>query len=349
MTNNKHKQKNFGRWLIILSLAILLPAAALAAVNASLPTIKNPFDDLQVKIPGMERFSEASVTAGAKGIDISINWIGEYLIAFYNYAISIIGVFAVVGMAIGGVIWVVSMGNPSMVGMGKEWVVSSLLGLILALGSYIILNTISEDFVQFKPISLAYIQERDLPDITDYTDMANDGTNFSPYSGPKNIVTIIVDSVDGPKRVQVDQSLSDELQGAMTELKNIGFPVKGIGGYRPGSKFCHGRGLAVDINVPENYCVDCYRQKGVRVGAFYRPADGPGANSDYQPSPYSVTQQVVNILKKHGFCWGGDWRGFKDYMHFSSHCSSGECAQSGKYNFGQSVRSNHATYGISYP
>lgn len=43
---------------------------------------------------------------------------------------------------------------------------------------------------------------------------------------------------------------------------------------------------------------------------------GTGA---YRPGsdPYSVTQQVVNIWKKHGFYWGGDWKSYKDYMHFT--------------------------------
>lgn len=35
-------------------------------------------------------------------------------------------------------------------------------------------------------------------------------------------------------------------------------------------------------------------------------------------SQYSVTTKVVNIWKKHGFMWGGDWSGnYKDYMHFT--------------------------------
>jgi hypothetical protein len=135
--------------------------------NITMPNVENPFDKLQVKIPGMAKFSEAQVVQEGGKVKIYINWIAEYLVGFYRYAIGIIGIFAVVGMAIGGVIWIMSAGNPSMVGMGREWVMSSLLGLILALGSYIILNSINSEFVNFKPISLLYVEKIDLPDYGD--------------------------------------------------------------------------------------------------------------------------------------------------------------------------------------
>lgn len=149
-------KNNIIRLFPILFFLFFLPLSVFAA-DSSLPVIQNPFDSLQVKIPGMAKFSEAQVTKTDDKTKIYINWIAEYLVGFYKYAIAIIGVFAVVGMAIGGVIWIMSGGNPGMVAMGREWVMSSLLGLVLALGSYIILNSINSEFVNFKPLTLDYV------------------------------------------------------------------------------------------------------------------------------------------------------------------------------------------------
>jgi len=61
-----------------------------------------------------------------------------------------------------------------------------------------------------------------------------------------------------------------------------------------GGKSLHSWGIAIDIN--------------------------PGANP-YQPGNYGPPQtdippQIIDIFKKYGFAWGGDWPGERDAMHF---------------------------------
>lgn len=146
---------------IIGAILLMMPISALAAINTSLPQIKNPFDSLQVNIPGMQRFSDAQVVRDGAETTLQVNWIAEYIMGIYNYAISVIGIFAVLGIAIGGVIWLVSAGNPSRVAVGKDWIMSSLLGLSLALGSFIILNTVSSDLVNFSKQNLLIIKDLD--------------------------------------------------------------------------------------------------------------------------------------------------------------------------------------------
>jgi len=55
----------------------------------------------------------------------------------------------------------------------------------------------------------------------------------------------------------------------------------------------HSWGIAIDVNVMHG--------KGGQMNI--------GKNS-YQPA------SLVDIMKKWGFCWGGDWEGMKDGMHF---------------------------------
>jgi len=165
---------------IILNLLIIFALAAplTALADNSLPTIINPFDKLQVKIPGLERFSEPQITEVDGRPVINTNWIGEYIIGIYNYAIGIIGILAVLGMAIGGVMWIMSAGNKTMVGEAKSWITSSLLGLVLALGSYTLLYIINKDLITFRPINTLYIPRKDFYELSKSEQEAN-----APVSG----------------------------------------------------------------------------------------------------------------------------------------------------------------------
>ena len=74
----------------------------MAEPNASMPTIKNPFDDLQITIPGMKRFTEPFTCPSPNEDKTCIPWIGEYISGIYKYAIGIVGILAAVILMFGG-------------------------------------------------------------------------------------------------------------------------------------------------------------------------------------------------------------------------------------------------------
>ncbi len=96
----------------------------------------------QISIPGSDFQSQQQIL-----IKNDTSLICDYIIAVYKYAIAIVGVLAVVSIAIGGTIWILSSGSSSMVGTAKDWIFSGLIGLILALGSFMLLATINKDLV----------------------------------------------------------------------------------------------------------------------------------------------------------------------------------------------------------
>lgn len=115
--------------------------------------------------------------------------------------------------------------------------------------------------------------------------------------------------------VTMHKKLKTEIQAIFKEMAAAGFKI--IGGdisYRTwGSdagfkgrfpQSAHTYGHAFDVNPNENYCI---YGNGTVVGSYYRPGS----------DPYSVTDNIINIWKQHGFYWGGDWTSLKDYMHFS--------------------------------
>ncbi len=75
--------------------------------------------------------------------------LGEYLQTLFKILLGIIGVLAVVMIIVGGVQYMTTdaIGGKE---NGKETVTNALGGLILALGSWLILNTINPDLVSFK-------------------------------------------------------------------------------------------------------------------------------------------------------------------------------------------------------
>jgi hypothetical protein len=60
------------------------------------------------------------------------------------------GVLAFGAIVYGGVLYAISMGNPSKQSEGKEWVESALIGLLLLAGAYLILYTINPDLVNLN-------------------------------------------------------------------------------------------------------------------------------------------------------------------------------------------------------
>jgi len=80
--------------------------------------------------------------------------IGEYITSIYTYAIGVVGIIAAVVMMIGGVMWITAGGAADRIGEAKAWISSSIIGLVLALSSFMILQTINPDLVRIKAITI---------------------------------------------------------------------------------------------------------------------------------------------------------------------------------------------------
>jgi len=69
----------------------------------------------------------------------------------------------------------------------------------------------------------------------------------------------------------------------------------------------HTYGRAIDLNPIENPYVSKSGHISHKASLKY---------ASRQPYKGVVTPQIVNIFKKYGFKWGGDWHCCKDYQHF---------------------------------
>ncbi|MFH0840625.1 MAG: hypothetical protein V1865_01390 [bacterium] len=89
----------------------------------------------------------------------------SYIGGLYKYGIGVIGILAAVGIAAAGVMWVTAAGNSSKIKDAQSWIGSSLLGLALALGAFLILSTINPALVNCNAYS--------------FSSIASLGTNYS--------------------------------------------------------------------------------------------------------------------------------------------------------------------------
>ncbi len=68
---------------------------------------------------------------------------GTWIANFYQFALMIGGVLAFGIIVFGGVKYMTSAGNPSGQGDAKEWIQAALLGLLLLIGAYFILDIVN--------------------------------------------------------------------------------------------------------------------------------------------------------------------------------------------------------------
>ncbi|MBL7142386.1 MAG: hypothetical protein ISS83_01905 [Candidatus Pacebacteria bacterium] len=76
-----------------------------------------------------------------------------YVKYIFNFAVVICGFIAFAVLVLGGVRYVASAGNPSTMSDANSQMLSGIMGLVIILGSYLILNTINP---QLKTISVEY-------------------------------------------------------------------------------------------------------------------------------------------------------------------------------------------------
>lgn len=73
-----------------------------------------------------------------------------YLETVFAFGISIAGILAVTMIVIGGIQYITAYGNPGMVGNAKNRITQALIGLLLAVGAWLILYTINPDLAKGK-------------------------------------------------------------------------------------------------------------------------------------------------------------------------------------------------------
>lgn len=161
---------------------------------------------LNIPFPTLQDGKLSGIPETAPGDDIIIPWIGEYFAAAYQYMVGVAVILGIILIMVGGLQWSASAGNAEKVGAAKKRITSAVMGVTLALGSYLILYTVNPALVEFKGLRIttsdAIILDSETTARTNDSaqEAAQGGSNdpnHPPASGPGAVVTL--DGVDKEK------------------------------------------------------------------------------------------------------------------------------------------------------
>lgn len=106
----------------------------------------------QIKLPDGV-FSADKIPVGElKNGVMSSDLFAKYIQAFYNYGMKIVGILAAVVLMAGGLLWLTSAGNDSRITQAKELIGGSIIGSLVLLSSWVILNTINPELLNLQVI-----------------------------------------------------------------------------------------------------------------------------------------------------------------------------------------------------
>ncbi|MBI5230534.1 MAG: hypothetical protein HY981_04530 [Candidatus Magasanikbacteria bacterium] len=120
---------------------------------------------LAINIPGFKGFSSPQPQQEeAGGGVVYVSYLAEYLAALYRFLISIAGVISAVMIMVGGFQWIISGGNSAQRSSALERIKGALVGLVLVIGSYLVLYIINPDLVRFQSLRIPVVENVSLED-----------------------------------------------------------------------------------------------------------------------------------------------------------------------------------------
>ncbi|MCC7522966.1 hypothetical protein IT407_04195 [Candidatus Uhrbacteria bacterium] len=129
------------------------PASSEEITEEEEETPFTPIDvDLGVSIGGVSKISGATREEGV----VSVPFIGQYVNIVYRYMVGIVLIVAIVMVVYGGFRYLTGATSGN-VAKGKEIIRDAMIGMLLTLGAYVILNTINPATVSFEPLRISQI------------------------------------------------------------------------------------------------------------------------------------------------------------------------------------------------
>lgn len=111
---------------------------------------------LQVPFPGSKAIEETAKN-NTQGL------LAKYIVAIFQFLVWAAISLAIFMIMVAGFIWLISAGNQGMIGKAKGYITNALYGLIIALTSYIILQTINPKLVELKMPAINAVEKVTAP------------------------------------------------------------------------------------------------------------------------------------------------------------------------------------------
>ncbi|MDD3006449.1 MAG: pilin [Candidatus Pacebacteria bacterium] len=147
------------------------------------------------------------------GVDATEVNISNYLIGIYNFLLSIVGIVAVVMLIIGGMKYIMAAGSGGAVSSAKETIKDAILGLLLALLSYVIVGTINPDVLYLRQPGATFSKDNAAASYV--------GTFSSPIDSNGNgVQTVIYTSPEGYQR-EMSLDTAEQIKSGATVFEPL--------------------------------------------------------------------------------------------------------------------------------
>ncbi|MBI4599709.1 hypothetical protein HY732_02185 [Candidatus Uhrbacteria bacterium] len=144
-------------FIVILAMAVtaLFAIPAFAAPPAGTGSVRlsgDTFPDFTFQIP-IGNIAVINSDEIVNGTAIAI-----YIGIIYQWAVAFAAVLAVLAFTYAGVLWLIAGGDSGKVTESKKIMGNAIIGLLLALGSYVFLNAINPNLVHFQPLKVPAVK-----------------------------------------------------------------------------------------------------------------------------------------------------------------------------------------------
>jgi len=259
-------------------------------------TAEVPFQPIEprLSVPDFNvKFSDIGVSEEGGQRTINVPWLAEYIAAVYRYLVGVIVLLAIIMIMYGGFRWITAAGDAGKIGEAKKTIVGAVIGLVIGLGSYTILNLINPNLVSFKSLTLLTVERQafgtaefhpdEYDDISEEIELMGDdkwqcvvqtfGIGKECVEQDKCTVLKVKDyglDTTPPAKASglgqtnpqliVNNYWLDPVTKFLTEAGQQNLKIWRAGSLRPGDRATnykdpHNYGMAWDLNVPLNpYC-----------------------------------------------------------------------------------------------
>ena len=136
---------------VIVKLAWIFVAAGIIAISLFAGFFASAANS---PCPGGSRTTSINLQVPIPGLGKCVDGFPQYLMYMYKFLVGSIGLIAVVMIMVGGFKWILAAGNSSRIEDAKTTIFSAVAGLLIALGSYTILNLINPNLTNLKVTAL---------------------------------------------------------------------------------------------------------------------------------------------------------------------------------------------------
>ena len=233
---------------------------------------EKPFEFQQVQpklgitIPTLPKFSDLKALKLPSGtLVVDVPWIGEYLSAVYKYLIPLGAIIAVLIIMGAGLVWMTS-GLSDQKGQALTWIQNAVIGLLLLVGSYVILYTINPDLIRPATLRIQIAQPIEYVDGGDTDSAVTVDARTIPATG------IICPKSGGVAAIP-------EIVGSMTG--KVAYRLGGKGG---GPPYSAETGAYQTTCPAGNICLDCSGFVGYVASCAGLPSYGGGTSNIFSSS-----------------------------------------------------------------